>query len=89
MGVKKFPSYLEYAFLEGDSKLPIIVVVDLDAGQKERLLKMLKRYKELLLRRLQIFGGLAHHSTIVIFSWRMILNQGYNLSEDLTPTCRR
>ncbi|GJW36844.1 reverse transcriptase domain-containing protein [Tanacetum coccineum] len=36
-----FPSHLEYAFLEGTSKLPVIIAKDLKMEEKEQLLKIL------------------------------------------------
>ncbi|GKF85787.1 hypothetical protein Tco_0253614, partial [Tanacetum coccineum] len=40
--IKDLPSHLEYAFLEGTSKLPVIIVKDLKREEKEQLLKVLK-----------------------------------------------
>ncbi|GJT99902.1 reverse transcriptase domain-containing protein [Tanacetum coccineum] len=39
------PSHLEYAFLEGTSKLPVIIAKDLKREEKEQLLKVLKSHK--------------------------------------------
>ncbi|GJX13954.1 reverse transcriptase domain-containing protein [Tanacetum coccineum] len=41
--LKDLPSHLEYAFLEGTSKLPIIIAKDLRSEEKEQLLKILKK----------------------------------------------
>ncbi|GJX19993.1 reverse transcriptase domain-containing protein, partial [Tanacetum coccineum] len=38
---KDLPSHLEYAFLEGTSKLPVIIVKNLKREEKEQLLKIL------------------------------------------------
>nr|GEZ69154.1 reverse transcriptase domain-containing protein [Tanacetum cinerariifolium] len=43
--VKKLPSYLEYAYLEGTDKLPVIITKDLKGDEKESLLKVLKSDK--------------------------------------------
>ena len=44
--LKSLPSHLEFAFLEADGKLPVIISSHLDeACQKENLLEMLKRHK--------------------------------------------
>ncbi|GJX81306.1 reverse transcriptase domain-containing protein [Tanacetum coccineum] len=43
--LKDLPSHLEYAFLEGTNKLPIIIAKNLKDGEKDRLLKVLKLYK--------------------------------------------
>ncbi|GKC29593.1 reverse transcriptase domain-containing protein [Tanacetum coccineum] len=43
--LKDLPSHLEYAFLEGTSKLPIIIAKNLKREEKEQLLKVLKSHK--------------------------------------------
>ncbi|GJV29628.1 hypothetical protein Tco_1386076 [Tanacetum coccineum] len=39
---KELPPHLEYAFLEGDNKLPVIIAKDLKDEEKAALLKVLK-----------------------------------------------
>nr|GEW77743.1 reverse transcriptase domain-containing protein [Tanacetum cinerariifolium] len=41
--LKELPSHLEYAYLEGTDKLPVIIAKDLKDDEKEALLKMLER----------------------------------------------
>ncbi|GJV92007.1 reverse transcriptase domain-containing protein [Tanacetum coccineum] len=43
--LKDLPSHLEYAFLEGTDKLPIIIAKDLKEDEKVRILKVLKSHK--------------------------------------------
>ncbi|GJU40489.1 reverse transcriptase domain-containing protein, partial [Tanacetum coccineum] len=43
--IKDLPPHLEYAFLEGTSKLPVIIAKDLKKEEKEQLLKVLKSHK--------------------------------------------
>nr|GEZ39582.1 reverse transcriptase domain-containing protein [Tanacetum cinerariifolium] len=43
--LKELPSHLEYAYLEGTDKLPVIIVKDLKDDEKEALLKVLKSHK--------------------------------------------
>ncbi|GJW60758.1 reverse transcriptase domain-containing protein [Tanacetum coccineum] len=43
--LKDLPSHLEYAFLEGTDKLPILIAKDLKEDDKVRLLKVLKSHK--------------------------------------------
>nr|GFC12343.1 reverse transcriptase domain-containing protein [Tanacetum cinerariifolium] len=42
---KDLPSHLEYAYLEGVDKLPVIIAKDLKVDEKEALLKVLKSHK--------------------------------------------
>ncbi|GJQ99135.1 reverse transcriptase domain-containing protein [Tanacetum coccineum] len=41
--LKDLPPYLEYAFLEGDDKLPVIIAKDLSVEEKAALIKVLKQ----------------------------------------------
>nr|GEV60826.1 reverse transcriptase domain-containing protein [Tanacetum cinerariifolium] len=43
--LKDLPSHLEYAYLEGKDKLPVIIAKDLKDNEKEALLKVLKSHK--------------------------------------------
>nr|GEY63918.1 reverse transcriptase domain-containing protein [Tanacetum cinerariifolium] len=43
--LKELPSHLEYAFLEGTDKLPVIISKELKDEEKSALLKILKSYK--------------------------------------------
>nr|GEY27680.1 reverse transcriptase domain-containing protein [Tanacetum cinerariifolium] len=43
--LKDLPSHLEYAYLEGIDKLPVIIVKDLKEDEKESLLKVIKSHK--------------------------------------------
>nr|GEU90048.1 reverse transcriptase domain-containing protein [Tanacetum cinerariifolium] len=43
--LKAIPPYLEYAFLEGDNKLPVIIVKDLSVEEKTALITILKSHK--------------------------------------------
>nr|GEU66936.1 reverse transcriptase domain-containing protein [Tanacetum cinerariifolium] len=43
--LKDLPPHLEYAFLEGDDKLPVIIVKDLSAEEKTALKTVLKSHK--------------------------------------------
>nr|GEV84593.1 reverse transcriptase domain-containing protein [Tanacetum cinerariifolium] len=46
--LKDLPPHLEYAFLEGDDKLPVIIAKDLKDREKTALIKVLKSYKQAL-----------------------------------------
>nr|GEY82169.1 reverse transcriptase domain-containing protein [Tanacetum cinerariifolium] len=43
--LKDLPSHLEYAYLEGVNKLPVIIAKDLKVDEKDALLKVLKSHK--------------------------------------------
>nr|GFD27493.1 reverse transcriptase domain-containing protein [Tanacetum cinerariifolium] len=43
--LKDLPPHLEYAFLEGDNKLPVIIAKELGDAEKAALIKGLKSHK--------------------------------------------
>nr|GFA38491.1 reverse transcriptase domain-containing protein [Tanacetum cinerariifolium] len=43
--LKDLPHHLEYAFLEGDNKLPVIIAKELGSEEKATLIKVLKSHK--------------------------------------------
>nr|GEW66270.1 hypothetical protein [Tanacetum cinerariifolium] len=47
--LKELPPHLEYAFLEGDEKLPVIIAKDLSVEEKTALITILKSQNELSL----------------------------------------
>nr|GFA10009.1 reverse transcriptase domain-containing protein [Tanacetum cinerariifolium] len=46
--LKDLPPHLEYAFLKGDDKLPVIIAKDLKDEEKTTLIKVLKSHKQTL-----------------------------------------
>nr|GEV23102.1 reverse transcriptase domain-containing protein [Tanacetum cinerariifolium] len=56
--LKDLPSHLEYAFLEGDDKLPVIITKDLKDKEKTALIKVLKSHKQALAWQLSDIKGI-------------------------------
>nr|GEV56502.1 retrovirus-related Pol polyprotein [Tanacetum cinerariifolium] len=73
--LKALPSYLEYAFLEGDNKLPIIIAKDLSVEEKAALITVLKSHKRAIAWKLSDIKGINPE-----FCSHKIL-----LEEDFTP----
>nr|GEY78457.1 retrovirus-related Pol polyprotein from transposon 17.6 [Tanacetum cinerariifolium] len=55
--LKDLPHHLEYAFLEGDSKLPIIIAKELRSEEKAALIKVLKSHKRAIAWKLSDIQG--------------------------------
>ncbi|GKF40759.1 hypothetical protein Tco_0124101, partial [Tanacetum coccineum] len=55
--LKDLPPHLEYAFLEGDDKLPVIIVKDLKDEEKAALIKVLKSHKRAIAWKLSDIKG--------------------------------
>ncbi|GJQ99418.1 reverse transcriptase domain-containing protein [Tanacetum coccineum] len=57
--LKELPPHLEYAFLEGDDKLPVIIAKDLKDEEKAALLKVLKSHKRAIAWKLSDIKGVS------------------------------
>ncbi|GJR03097.1 reverse transcriptase domain-containing protein [Tanacetum coccineum] len=55
--LKDLPPHLEYAFLEGDDKLPVIIAKDLKDEEKAALIKVLKSHKQAIAWKLSNIKG--------------------------------
>ncbi|GKE43691.1 reverse transcriptase domain-containing protein [Tanacetum coccineum] len=56
--LKDLPSHLEYAFLEGDNKLPVIIAKDLRDEDKTALLKVLRSHKHAIAWKMSDIKGI-------------------------------
>ncbi|GJY01779.1 reverse transcriptase domain-containing protein [Tanacetum coccineum] len=56
--LKDLPPHLEYAFLEGDNKLPVIIAKDLSVEEKSALIKVLKSHKRAIAWKLSDIKGI-------------------------------
>ncbi|GKA96842.1 hypothetical protein Tco_0818937 [Tanacetum coccineum] len=56
--LKDLPSYLEYAFLEGTDKLPVIIAKYLKEDEKVQLLKVLKSHKHVIAWKISDIKGI-------------------------------
>ncbi|GKC19696.1 hypothetical protein Tco_1021846 [Tanacetum coccineum] len=56
--LKDLPPHLEYTFLEGDDKLPVIIAKDLSVKEKAALIKVLKSHKRAISWKLSDIKGI-------------------------------
>nr|GEV24072.1 reverse transcriptase domain-containing protein [Tanacetum cinerariifolium] len=56
--LKDLPPYLEYVFLEGDNKLPVIITKDLSVEEKTALITALKSHKRAIAWKLSDIKGI-------------------------------
>nr|GFB47483.1 reverse transcriptase domain-containing protein [Tanacetum cinerariifolium] len=56
--LKELPPHLEYAFLEGDDKLPVIIAKDLSVEEKTALITILKSHKRAIAWKLSDIKGI-------------------------------
>ncbi|GJR66946.1 reverse transcriptase domain-containing protein [Tanacetum coccineum] len=76
--LKELPPHLEYAFLEGENKLPVIIAKDLKDEEKAALLKVLKSHKRAIAWKLSDIKGVSPE-----FCTHKIL-----MEEDYEPQCK-
>nr|GEW93539.1 reverse transcriptase domain-containing protein [Tanacetum cinerariifolium] len=67
--LKDLPPYLEYAFLEGDDKLPVIIAKDLSVEEKTALIMVLKSHNRAIAWKLSDIKGIDRefctHKTLI------------------------
>ncbi|GJW54982.1 DNA-directed DNA polymerase, partial [Tanacetum coccineum] len=56
--LKELPSHLEYAYLEGTNKLPVIIAKNLKGEEKERVINVLKSHKQAIAWKLSDIKGI-------------------------------
>nr|GEX97010.1 DNA-directed DNA polymerase [Tanacetum cinerariifolium] len=56
--LKDLPPHLDYAFLEGDNKLPVIIAKELGDEEKSTLIKVLKSHKQAITWKLSNIQGI-------------------------------
>ncbi|GJS72249.1 hypothetical protein Tco_0705090 [Tanacetum coccineum] len=56
--LKDLPAHLEYAFLEKDNKLPVIISKDLKEDEKVKLIEVLKAHKSALAWKISDIKGI-------------------------------
>nr|GEZ25087.1 reverse transcriptase domain-containing protein [Tanacetum cinerariifolium] len=79
--LKDLPPHLEYAFLEGDDKLPVITEKDLRDEEKPLSKRSWSHTSEPLLGNSLTSRVLTRNFILIKFSWRMTLNQQFNTKE--------
>ncbi|GJW85759.1 reverse transcriptase domain-containing protein [Tanacetum coccineum] len=65
--LKDLPSHLEYAYLEGTDKLPMIITKNLKDNEKEALLKVLKSHKQAIAWKITDIKGIDPWCMMAIF----------------------
>nr|GEX42785.1 reverse transcriptase domain-containing protein [Tanacetum cinerariifolium] len=65
--IKELPPHLEYAVLEGDNKLPVIIAKDLSVEEKTALITVLKSHKRAIAWKLSDIKGTFQRCMMEIF----------------------
>nr|GEV72371.1 reverse transcriptase domain-containing protein [Tanacetum cinerariifolium] len=74
--LKDLPSHLEYAYLEGVDKLPVIIAKDLKVNEKEALLKVLKSHKRAIAWKITDIMGIDPR----FCTHRILMEEDYKLA---------
>ncbi|GJV42930.1 hypothetical protein Tco_1427466, partial [Tanacetum coccineum] len=74
--LKDLPPHLEYAFLEGDDKLPVIIAKDLSVEEKSALIKVLKSHKRAVAWKLSDIKGINPE----VCTHKILMEEDYKLA---------
>ncbi|GJW88372.1 reverse transcriptase domain-containing protein [Tanacetum coccineum] len=74
--LKDLPPHLEYAFLEGNNKLPVIIAKDLKNEEKTALIKVLKSYKRAIAWKLSDIKGIDPE----FYTHKILMKEDYELT---------
>ncbi|GJS87711.1 hypothetical protein Tco_0770347 [Tanacetum coccineum] len=74
--LKDLPPHLEYAFLEGDNKLPVIIAKDLSVEEKAALIKVLKSHKRAIAWKLSDIKGI----NLEFYTHKILMEEDYKLA---------
>nr|GFB12268.1 reverse transcriptase domain-containing protein [Tanacetum cinerariifolium] len=83
--LKDLPPHLEYIFLEGDNKLPVIIAKELRSEEKSVLIKVLKFHKQAIAWKLSDIQGINPE----FYTHRILMEEDYkpagNIKDGLIP----
>ncbi|GJY17070.1 reverse transcriptase domain-containing protein [Tanacetum coccineum] len=79
--LKDLPPHLEYAFLEGDNKFPVIIAKDLSVEEKVALIKVLKSHKRAILGNSPTSRVLTRNFVLTRFLWKRTTNRRFNTKD--------
>nr|GFB59056.1 reverse transcriptase domain-containing protein [Tanacetum cinerariifolium] len=85
--LKDLPPHLEYAFLEGDNKLPVIIANELRDEEKSALIKVLKSHKRAITWKLSDIQGNEYYCFLDGFSGYFQIPIDPRDQEKTTFTC--
>nr|GEX37333.1 reverse transcriptase domain-containing protein [Tanacetum cinerariifolium] len=71
--LKDLPLHLEYAFLEGDNKLPVIIAKELGDEDKSTLIKVLKSHKRAIAWKLSYIQGI----NLEFYTHKILMEEDY------------
>nr|GEZ35238.1 reverse transcriptase domain-containing protein [Tanacetum cinerariifolium] len=81
--LKDLPYHLEYAFLESDNKLPVIISKELGDEEKSALIKVLKSHKRAIAWKLSDIQGINPE----FCTHKILIEEDYKPAEKTTFTC--
>nr|GEV27102.1 reverse transcriptase domain-containing protein [Tanacetum cinerariifolium] len=74
--LKDLPLHLEYAFLEGDNKFPVIIAKELGDEEKSALIKVLKSHKRAIAWKLSDIEGINPE----FYTHKILMEEDYKLA---------
>nr|GFB66837.1 reverse transcriptase domain-containing protein [Tanacetum cinerariifolium] len=81
--LKDLPPHLEYTFLEGNNKFPVIIAKELGDEEKSALIKVLKSHKRAIAWKLSDIQGI----NLEFCTHKILMEEDYKPAEKTTFTC--
>nr|GEV28220.1 hypothetical protein [Tanacetum cinerariifolium] len=76
--LKDLPPHLEYVFLEGDDKLPVVIAKDLSDEEKTALIKVLKSHKRAIAWKLSDIKGI----NLEFYTHKILMEENFKPAEE-------
>nr|GFD21163.1 reverse transcriptase domain-containing protein [Tanacetum cinerariifolium] len=71
--LKDLPPHLEYTFLEGDNKFPVIIAKELRDEEKSALIKVIKSHKQAIAWKLSNIHGI----NLEFYTYKILMEEDY------------
>ena len=91
--LKQLPSHLEYAYLEGESKLPVIISSNLTVSEKSKLISVLKSHKTAIAWKINDIKGispaLCTHKILMEDDFKPVVQRQRRLNPNMTEVVKK
>ena len=91
--LKELPKHLEYAFLEKDSQLPVIISSHLSEKEKDELLKVLKNHKKAIAWKIMDIKGISPsfctHKILIEEEYKPVIQHQRRLNPNMQEVVKK
>nr|GFA97631.1 reverse transcriptase domain-containing protein [Tanacetum cinerariifolium] len=91
--LKDLPPHLEYAFLEGNNKFPVIIAKELGEEEKAALIKVLKSHKRVIAWKLSDIQGInlefCTHKILIEEDYKLVVQHQRNVNPKINDVIKK